>query len=450
MRNHEEFKEELFRRRDEKLRSRGKRNRILTACTSGLLVTVMLFGFLYSPWTSPVPERNPVAVHAADLMDGLQLPESGVANTAPDEVFIHSQMDFSLKLFQQCVGKDNALISPLSVSLALAMTANGADGDTLADMEAALGGLSIEDLNHYLSYYVNQLPSTETAKLSIANSLWFKNNKEQFSPKQDFLETVLRYYGADAYAAPFDKTTLEDINGWVSQRTDGMIDRLLENMDPYAVMYLINTLLFDAKWAEPYYENSVQEEPFTSASGKAQTVSMMHSEENLYLEDANAVGMIKDYEDGYRFVALLPKEDMSVEEYINTLTADGLLEMLSKAKRGTVFAALPKFQYEDSYTLNKVLSNMGMASAFQENANFTRMGTTDTGKLFIGRVIHKTRIAVDTNGTKAGAATAVETVRATGALRDVVHVTLNRPFVYLIIDSETNLPIFMGTVTDLS
>lgn len=450
MKNHKQFKKELFRRRDEKLRVTQRRKRVLTACVSLVLVTGVIFGFFYSPRTSPIPERNPVTVHAADLMENLQIPESGVEGKPADQKFIRSQMDFSLKLFQQCAEKDNALISPLSVSLALAMTANGADGDTLQDMEKALGGLSIDDLNRYLSYYVNQLPGSENTRLSIANSIWFKNNAEQFTPKQRFLETAYRYYGADAYAAPFDRTTLEDINDWVSQRTDGMIDRLLESMDPYAVMYLVNTLLFDAKWTEPYFDNSVREGIFTNASGKTQTVEMMHDQDSLYLEDDNAIGMVKDYEGGYRFVALLPKEGMTVEEYIETLTADSLIEILKNPKTGTVFTALPKFEYECSYNLKNALSSMGMAGAFAEDADFTRMGATDTGKLFIGRVIHKTRIAVDTAGTKAGAATAVEMIRATGALMNTVHVTLDRPFVYLIIDSQTNLPLFMGTVTDLS
>ena len=449
MKNHKQFKKELFRRRDEKLKSKARKNRIVTACVSLVLVVGVIFGFFYSPWTSPVPERSPVTVHAADLMENLQIPESGVEGKPADDQFIHSQMDFSLKLFQQCVEKDNTLISPLSVSLALAMTANGADGDTLEDMEKALGDLSIDDLNRYLSYYVNHLPSTENTKLSIANSIWFKNNKEQFTPNRRFLETAYRYYGADAYAAPFDRTTLDDINNWVNQRTDGMIDQLLENMDPYAVMYLINTLLFDAKWTEPYFENSVREGIFTSISGAEQPVEMMHDQDSLYLEDKNAIGMVKDYEDGYRFVALLPKDGMTVEEYVNTLTADELLQMLAKPKSGTVFTALPKFEYECSYNLKNALSDLGMASAFRDDANFTRMGTTDTGKLFIGRVIHKTRIAVDTAGTKAGAATAVEIIRATGALMNTVHVTLDRPFVYAIVDNATGLPLFLGVVTEL-
>ena len=452
MKNHKQFKKELYRRRDEKLRVTARRKRILTACISLVLVAGALFGFFYSPWTSPIPERSPVTVHAADLMENLQIPESGVEGKPADGQFIRSQMDFSLKLFQQCVEKDNTLVSPLSVSLALAMTANGADGDTLEDMEKALGGLSIDDLNGYLSYYVNQLPSTENTKLSIANSVWFKNNKEQFTPNQRFLETAYRYYGADAYAAPFDQTTLEDINNWVSQRTDGMIDQLLNQIDPFSVMYLINTVLFDGQWAVPYENHQVLEETFTSAAGKSQTVSMMHSTEGWYLEDSNAVGFMKDYENSdYRFVALLPSEGMTVEEYIDTLTADSLLELLRSAEDHTVYARLPKFEYEASYDLNKALSKLGMGSAFRRSADFSQMGTTDTGDLFIGNVIHKTKITVNEKSTKAAAATAV-IMYATGAIappEDPITVTLDRPFVYLIIDTQTNLPLFMGTVTDL-
>lgn len=452
MKNHKQFKKELYRRRDKKMRTREKRGRIVTACVSLTLVIGVLFSIFYSPWTSPIPERNPVAVHAVDLMESVVLPESGVEGKPADSKFIRSQMDFSLKLFQQCVEKDNTLISPLSVSLALAMTANGADGDTLADMENALGGLSIEDLNRYLSYYVNQLPSAENTKVSISNSLWFKNDKEQFAPNQRFLETVSRYYGADAYAAPFDATTLEDINNWVSQRTDGMIDQLLSQIDPFSVMYLINTVLFDGQWADSYKDYQVREEAFTGASGKEQTVSMMHSTESWYLEDGNAVGFMKDYENcDYRFVALLPNDGLTVEEYIDTLTAESLLDMLENAQERTVWAGLPKFEQEASYDLNKALSKLGMGSAFKRSADFSQMGTTDTGKLFIGQVIHKTKITVNEQSTKAAAATVV-TVYGTGAVappEDPVTVILDRPFVYLIIDTQTNLPLFMGTVTDL-
>lgn len=439
MKSANEFKEELFRRRDKKLRSR---KRAFTACTSMLLAVVLVLGFfLY-------PQDEKIKVHAVDLMENMN--ESAVEGTAPDDTFIHSQMDFSLKLFQACQTGDNSLISPLSVSLALAMTANGADGDTLADMETALGGLSIEDLNNYLKYYVNHLSSSEKAKLSIANSLWYNNNKAQFTPNRDFLQTLGAYYDADAYAAPFDDTTLEDINNWISHNTDGMIEDVLDRISPWDVMYLINTVLFDGEWETPYNEHQVREEIFTNSRGKEQPITMMFSTEHTYVEDENAIGFMKDYAEGYRFVALLPNEGMTVEEYVDTLTAESLLEMLENEDDRTVRAGLPKFEYESNYDLTKALTDLGMGSAFQRDANFSKMGTIDDGKLYLGSVIHKTKITVNEQRTKAAAVT-ITRVYGTGAMSpaEIVTVTLDRPFVYLIIDSETNLPLFMGTVTDL-
>ena len=443
MKTHEQFTEELYHRRDKKLRAANRRKRVLTACVSLVLVAVMVFSFF------SYPENEQIKVHATDLMTATQ--EAAPEGMAPDDAFIRSQMDFSLKLFRECQTGENSLISPLSVSLALAMAANGAEGDTLADIEAVLGGLPIEDLNQYLCYYVNHLTNTEQAELSIANSIWFKNKKEDFIPNTSFLQTVRSYYDADAYAAPFDKTTLGDINDWISSNTDGKIQDALDYIDPAAFMYLINTILFDGEWETPYRESRILEDTFTSASGKEQTVSMMRSTESCYLENENAAGFIKDYAEGYRFVALLPDEGMTVEEYINTLTPDSLLDMLENAQERTVRAGLPKFQYESSYELKDALTALGMGSAFQRDAEFDRTGTTGTGIQYISRVIHKTHITVDGTGTEAAATTIVEYVYGTAATApaEIAEVILDRPFVYLIIDAETNLPIFMGTVTDL-
>lgn len=364
----------------------------------------------------------------------------------PSSEFVGSYADFAINLFRQSAADEkNTAISPLSVMLALAMTANGAEGETLVQMQNALGGMDIEDLNKYLSSYVKNLPSTEKSKITLANSIWLRDDKNRLNVNDDFLKANANYYSADAYSAPFDSDTLNDINNWVSENTDGRIKEMLNEISVDAVMYLINALTFDAEWLEPYIEDNVAEEKFNGANGQ-QTVDMMYSGESKYIDDGKATGFVKPYADGYSFVALLPNEGVSIGEYIASMSGEKFVESVKNAKSCTVSTAMPKFTTEYSVELSDALKAMGMTSAFDDKADFS--GIDSQNKLFIGQVMHKTYISVNERGTKAGAATAVE-MRDGAALEEIKYVILNRPFVYAIIDNETNLPIFMGTVMNV-
>ena len=391
-------------------------------------------------------------VQAADLMEGVK------ANTVPgkaaDDAFAQSQMRLAVDLFQSSVleSKDeNVLISPLSIQLALAMTANGADGNTKAEMEALLGGeISLEDLNEYLYSYVNNLPSAEKYKLQIANSIWFRDDEGRLQVEKDFLQKNADYYGAQAYKAAFDDQTLKDINNWVKDHTDGMIDSILDQIDEDAVMYLINALVFDAEWQHVYDKSDVYKGKFTNIGGTEKQVDMMHSEETVYLQDENAIGFMKPYSGSkYNFAVLLPNEGVDIYEYIAGLTGESLMETLSTPQLGMVMATLPKFSYEYELTMNDVLKELGMPSAFSgDTADFSKMAHSSRGNIYIGDVLHKTFISVDELGTKAGAVTKVQMNDESAPMSEWV-VTLNRPFVYMIIDNETNLPVFIGTVMDV-
>lgn len=330
--------------------------------------------------------------------------------------------------------------------LALAMTANGAEGETLVQMQNALGGMDIEDLNKYLSSYVKNLPSSDKSKITLANSIWLRDDKNRLNVNDDFLKANANYYSADAYSAPFDSDTLNDINNWVSENTDGRIKEMLNEISVDAVMYLINALTFDAEWLEPYIENNVVEEKFNGTNGK-QTVDMMYSGESKYIDDGKATGFVKPYADGYSFVALLPNEGVSIGEYIASMSGEKFVESVKKAKSCTVSTSMPKFTTEYSVELSDALKAMGMTSAFDDKADFSGIDSQHE-LLFISQVIHKTYISVNERGTKAGAATAVE-MRDGAALKEIKYVMLNRPFVYAIIDNETSLPIFIGAVMNV-
>ena len=391
-------------------------------------------------------------VQAADLMEGVQA--NTVTGKAADDAFAQSQMRLAVELFQSSVleSKDeNVLISPLSIQLALAMTANGADGNTKAEMEALLGGeISLEDLNEYLYSYMNNLPSAEKYKLQIANSIWFRDDEGRLQVEKDFLQKNADYYGAQAYKAAFDDQTLKDINNWVKDHTDGMIDSILDQIDEDAVMYLINALVFDAEWQHVYDKSDVYKGKFTNINGTEKQVDMMHSEETVYLQDENAIGFMKPYSGSkYNFAVLLPNEGADIYEYIAGLTGESLMETLSTPQLGMVMATLPKFSYEYELTMNDVLKELGMPSAFSgDTADFSKMAHSSRGNIYIGDVLHKSFISVDELGTKAGAVTKVQMNDESAPMSEWV-VTLNRPFVYMIIDNETNLPVFIGTVMDV-
>lgn len=360
--------------------------------------------------------------------------------------------DFSLRLFQAvCEEGQNTSVSPLSVLVALSMTANGARGNTLAQMEQVLG-MDTQELNRYLHDYMTDLPQGEDGALHLANSIWFTDDK-RFTVNPDFLQVNADYYGAGIYQAPFDDTTLQDINRWVDTETDGMIPDILDEIPPDALMYLVNALAFEAEWEEMYQKHQVREGIFTLENGSAQTVEFMYSEEGYYLEDENATGLLKYYKGGtYAFVALLPKEGVRVAEYVDSLTGESLHEMLSNPRLATVQAAIPKFEAEYSTDLVKVLSGMGMEDAFSgRTADLTGLGSSTAGNIFISRVLHKTHITVGEQGTKAGAVTVVETKDAgIPEIIDPKTVYLDRPFVYMLIDTESALPFFMGTMMSVN
>ena len=231
-----------------------------------------------------------------------------------------------------------------------------------------------------------------------------------------------------------------------------MIPNILDEIPPEAVMYLVNALAFEAEWTEIYEKNQVREGKFTKEDGTEQDVKFMYCTEGKYLEDEKATGFIKYYSGRkYAFVALLPNKDITLSEYISSLDGASLHELLSEAENKSVKTAIPKFKTEYNTEMSKVLKSMGMTDAFDDaKADFSGLGTSTAGNIFINRVIHKTFIQVGEKGTKAGAATVVEmSDKGVGPIDDPKQVYLDRPFVYMLIDCENNIPFFIGSMTDI-
>jgi len=410
------------------------KNKITLSIVSLILVSVMLFS-LYS--------CTAAKAETVDLMENITA--GTVDGKATDDTFKKAHADFSVELFKRSFDGKNTLISPLSVMLALGMTATGAEGNTAAQFAELFGGIEAAELSAYLKGYMKQLSST---KLDIANSVWLKE-LDSFPVKESFLQGVADYYAADV----FKGISVDAVNKWIEDNTDGMIEKMLETLDPATVMLLVNTVLFEAEWEEQYTEYQVRDGEFTTIDGTKKKVDMMSSSENKYLENDLATGVMKPYDGrNYAFTALLPKEGVTIHELIDSLDGDMIREMLSSAERKEVITKMPQFEYDFSIEMGKILHKMGLRDAFTPgDADFT--GISDNARellLYIGSVLHKTRIEVTPTGTKAAAATVVD-IKCGSALpiEPPKEVILDRPFVYMIVDTETNLPVFIGAVTDI-
>lgn len=390
---------------------------------------------------------------AVNLLEGLTASETVTANTA--EGFRESQLDFAANLLRETLKSEqepdkNVLVSPYSVALALAMTANGAKGDTLAEMETVLGGgLTIDKLNESYLAMVQKLPNSEKAQLSVADSIWFRDDEQMIQVPEAFLQTTKDYYNAGAYKAPFDQSTVDDINAWVNENTHEMIPKVIDELTADDVMVLVNALAFEAEWETPF-ENSYKQN-FKAANGETQPCEMMFSDNVIYIKDENACGFIKSYADGgYSFAAILPNEGISADDYINDLDGKSIANLLDSKSRLYINVGLPKFSYDYGTSLVNPLKAMGMPTAFGNNgkpADFS--GLNSAYYSVIGDVLHKTHIDVDQGGTKAAAVTAV-VVKNESVPEYAEEIVFDRPFIYMILDNTQNLPVFIGTVNDLS
>ena len=373
------------------------------------------------------------------LLAGVTASERGEASDAAELA-----ADFTVELFNAAYEGGDALISPVSVLAALAMAEAGAEGETLAQMEEVFG-VDAETMRLALSAYMSSVAGTEA---KTANAIWFRDDGS-FTPNEDFLADCASFAGAEVFADEFTTALAGEINGWIKEHTDGMIKDVLDEIDPSAVMNLVNALAFEADWAEQYEEYQVRDGEFNAEDG-VKTVEMMYSDESTYLEGDGFTGFMKPYKGGrYAFAALLPDETSSLEALLGSLTGETLADALENAQNTPVETATPGFSSEYAAELSETLMGMGMADAFDgETADFSGMGRSALGNIYINRVLHKTFIDVTPQGTRAGAATVVEmNAESAPMVENAKQVYLDRPFAYMIVDTQYNIPLFFGTVT---
>lgn len=394
------------------------------------------------------PEEPAEAAPEYGLREDAAAGIAGAPETAQEEAAITTDVglptQFALGLLRASHKEgENALVSPLSAFSALAMTAQGAQGQTLTQMEDVLtmptGNMAI---------WLSQFHSSP--ELRLANGIWFAED-DRLTVNDAFMDTAADAFQAEIHHSPMNQDTCDAINAWVSHKTDGMIPSILEEIPEDAMVYLVNALAFEAQWPVPYLDHQVTDSIFTTEDGREQEMELMHSTEHLYLETDTTTGFIKPYKDSrYGFAVLLPREDVSLRDCLDSLTGEAFERLIRNPADAIVYAALPKFEAEFDTELSEALKSMGMTDAFDAGlADFSGMGTCPDGNLFISRVKHRTFLSVGEQGTKAGAATVIEMALGAAYNPDIKTVTLDRPFIYAIVDMELGFPIFIGTLEDM-
>lgn len=411
----------------------------------------------------PVIERDYFVMDGADVqyLTSREFNPTRVPGKVDDK-FKDAAANFAFELLKESnkagYEGDSLLVSPLSVMLALSMTANGAEGKTLEQFEEVLGsGLSIDELSEQLFNYTSSLVSTDKAKFNIANAVWLTSDPS-FSVNRHFISRIEDTFDADIVAADLAKpSTTDEINSWVKKETFNMIDKIIEpgSLDEKTIMVLLNAIAFDAEWAVEISDKACYEDIFKGTNGD-ETVKFMRTSGDRYLEGNNEIGFIKNYSGGnYAFLALLPNEGIDIDDYVKSLTGEEFLEIYqdSYSNLAAVNAVMPHFTFDCSINMNEILDKMGISEAFDPfKSDLSGIGMSEKGNLYISNVLHKTHIELDNKGTKAAAVTSVTIATYTSVSTPTVvkKVVLDRPFVYAIVDTETGLPVFLGVCENIS
>ena len=381
--------------------------------------------------------------------------QSGDVTVEIDNRVIEANNAFAFDLFEKtCAAGENKniFVSPLSISIALSMTWNGAAEETADAMASVLGfsGVSTADLNQAMKDIGTTVAQADSGiQLTIANSLW---GRQGFQFSDDFFDVNRRYYDAEVSVLDFAKPeALETINGWVDKSTEGLIDKIIDEISPDAVLYLINAIYFKGTWLTEFDPKQTSAFDFHLAGGGTEPVQMMEQSGSYrYAEDSDVQAVRLPYNgDRFAMYVFLPGAESSVESFLENLdetTWAGWMPRFSKTKGDVYF---PRFKIEYECTLNKAFASLGMGIAFDSRkANFSKiapLSETDRN-LFISEVKHKAVVDVNEEGTEAAAVTSVE-IKATSVSPDK-HFTFvaEWPFFFAIRDDLTGSIVFMGIV----
>ncbi|MCC5867779.1 MAG: serpin family protein [Gammaproteobacteria bacterium] len=362
----------------------------------------------------------------------------------------NTTLGFELLRWAHDQGTDpNLLLSPLSVSIALAMTANGAHGDTLEAMHTTLGlaGHDAADINSAYRRLIDQLRALDAdVEFRLANSLWARDGVAFEAP---FLQASRRHFDAEVTALDFtDPAAPNTINQWVDEVTGGRIETIVERLGALDVLLLLNAVYFSAPWSDPFMEGATQPMDFETLDGSVRQVPTMMRDAMTYLRRDDDMTVIElPYAGGaFAMTLLMPHGGETLDDLVASLTPESWAEAVGPFTRERVLLRLPKFRFASDTRLGEVLKAQGMSIAFDASAADFRRMSTSFDDLHVSDVRHKAFIDVHELGTEAAAVTSV-TVSVTAMPPEI---RIDRPFVFAIRDRETDTLLFIGRIGDPS
>jgi serpin B len=386
------------------------------------------------------------AVNEAELQHLTEIRSDFAEKLTQDNAFAFDLLKTTVKFY----GRSNRMLSPLSISMALNMTLNGASGTTRDEMLTALrvSGYTPEQINAYSQKLMQALINVDpNTKLSIANSIWYKTGFPVLAP---FIETNRTNYDAAVEEVDFKApATLGRINGWIADRTGGKIPTALTSFLPDAALYLINAIYFKSSWEVAFDKAATTDKPFLNSDGSTSSVPTMALRSSLkYGGNEDAACLELPYANKtFSMVILLPHEGKTIDGVIENLNPERWNTLLSDMREKNISLTLPRFTFEGDYALEQeILPEMGMRNAFTGQADFSLLSPVPT---CISRVIHKTFIEVAEEGTEAAAATVVEMVVTTVDPNGPIPFHVDRPFLFAIKENATGTILFIGTVGKL-
>ncbi len=366
---------------------------------------------------------------------------------------IESDNAFGLDIFREVrseSNKENIMMSPLSISVAMAMAYNGADGETKKEMEETLqvAGLTPDEINASYNMLIKALQSVDKdVILKIANAIFYS---DIFNVKPNFIETNTSNYDAEVAGLDFNSpSAVKTINNWVADKTHDKILKIIESLNPLDRMVLLNAIYFNGIWSKKFDENGTKMRYFNKKDGTNIEIPMMYKDDALEYAFNDLFNAIRlPYGTGqYNMVVMLPVNGKNSQNVINELNSENWKKWdESFHMEEHVVVTMPRFKFAFDSELKNVLKNMGMSLAFSPGqADFSKIADED---LYISSVIHKSYIDVNENGTEAAAVTAI-TFTATSAGPDgpkKIYFTVDKPFVFAITEKDTGAILFIGEV----
>ena len=343
----------------------------------------------------------------------------------------------------------NVFISPLSVSMALNMTLNGAVGTTADEMRTALreSGYSTADINAYSRELREALLRADPkTTIGIANAIWYRQGATAKAP---FIEANRTYYDAEVQALDFSSpTAVGTINGWCARKTNNKIKEIVKQVDPTTFMYLINAVYFKGAWTTRFEKKNTRSADFHRADGSTQQVQMMRLRDTFRCASSDVCDYLEmDYGNhAFSMVIMLPKDGKTTRDAMAALDGQTWAKAMESLAEAYVIVKLPRFKAECDYQLQEgILPDLGMRLPFSNAANFS--GITNA-PLFISTIIHKTFIDVNEYGAEAAAATINDMVGSSDPdqYKDFI---VDRPFLFVIREKSTGAILFIGEIGEI-